>query len=46
MSNITEDPRIDPRIKALFGAMDLGSGDDVENREAILGQLVRLAFCC
>ncbi len=36
MTKITEDPRIDPRIKAVFGAMDLGGGGDVESREAIL----------
>ena len=37
MTRITEDPRIDPRIKAVFGAMDLASGGgDVENREAML----------
>lgn len=36
MTKITEDPRIDPRIKAVFGAMDLGSGGDVESREAVL----------
>ena len=36
MTKITEDPRIDPRIKAVFGAMDLAGGGDVENREAML----------
>ncbi len=36
MTKITEDPRIDPRIKALFGAMDLAGGGDVASREEIL----------
>ncbi len=39
MSNkITDDPRIDPRIKAIFGAMAMGLGDgkDVESREQLL----------
>jgi len=35
-SKITEDPRIDPRIKALFGAMELGTMRDAESREAVL----------
>ena len=38
MSKISEDPRIDPRIKAVFGAIDL-QGDasaDVESREQLL----------
>jgi len=30
-TRITEDPRIDPRIKALFGAVDISrSSDDVD----------------
>ncbi len=33
---ITEDPRIDPRIKALFGEMELPPQGDVESREQIL----------
>jgi len=33
---ITEDPRIDPRIKALFGLMELPEPKDVKNREEIL----------
>ena len=36
MTKISEDPRIDPRIKAVFGAMDLGAGGDVANREEVL----------
>ena len=38
MSKISEDPRIDPRIKAVFGALDLqgGMSDDVESREQLL----------
>ena len=35
-SKITEDQRIDPRIKALFGAMDLTGGGDVASREELL----------
>ncbi len=36
---ITEDPRIDPRIKAMFGALDLGTTKDVESREALLASV-------
>jgi len=38
MSNpkLTEDPRIDPRIKAVFGEMAFGEVEDVQNREEIL----------
>lgn len=35
-NKIAEDPRIDPRIKALFGEMDMGASGDVESREAML----------
>jgi acetyl esterase/lipase len=35
-SKIADDPRIDPRIKGVFGAMDLGGSGDVESREAML----------
>ncbi|MDK1023835.1 MAG: alpha/beta hydrolase [Gammaproteobacteria bacterium] len=35
-NKLTEDPRIDPRIKAIFGTMELGFGQDVENREQLL----------
>ena len=35
-SKITDDPRIDPRLKGVFGAMDLGGSGDVESREAML----------
>jgi len=40
MSKITEDPRIDPRIKAVFGAMDLAAlgGGDVASREELLAE--------
>ena len=34
MSKITDDPRIDPRIKAIFGTMNLAGGGDVESRES------------
>ena len=36
MSKISDDPRIDPRIRAVFGAMDTGKGEDVPNREVLL----------
>ena len=35
-NKIAEDPRIDPRIKAIFSGMDLAGGGDVESREAML----------
>lgn len=35
-SKISSDPRIDPRIKAVFGEMELGASEDVESREAML----------
>ena len=39
MSNkIIEDPRIDPRLKAVFGAMNLSSGGDVASREELLAE--------
>lgn len=38
MSKLTDDPRIDPRIKALFGAMELPTPQDAESREQILEQ--------
>lgn len=37
-SKITLDPRIDPRIKAMFGNMDLPGLPDVESREELLAQ--------
>ncbi|MFT5690963.1 MAG: acetyl esterase [Oceanicoccus sp.] len=37
MSKITTDPRIDPRIKAIFGEMDFtGNSEDVASRELML----------
>ncbi len=33
---ITEDPRIDPRIKALFGSMELGAQRNAASREELL----------
>jgi acetyl esterase len=36
MSKINDDPRIDPRIKAVFGSIAMGGGRDVESREAAL----------
>ncbi len=41
MSKITDDPRIDPRIKALMGAFPSGSPDDIESREALLEETNR-----
>ena len=40
MTKISEDPRIDPRIKAVFGAIDLeGDGTvDVDSREQLLAK--------
>jgi acetyl esterase/lipase len=40
-NKITEDPRIDPRIKRLFGGMQLGMADapDVASREAYLERM-------
>jgi acetyl esterase/lipase len=35
-TRITEDPRIDPRIKALFGGMDIGGQRSAANREELL----------
>ena len=35
-NQITEDPRIDPRIKTLFGVLELPPQNDVESREALL----------
>jgi len=36
-TRITEDPRIDPRIKAVVGAIDLGLAvSDAESREQLL----------
>lgn len=38
MSKITTDPRIDPRIKAVMGAMPEPSGADVADRATLLAQ--------
>ena len=35
-SKIADDPRIDPRIKAIFSNLDLGDAGDVESREAMI----------
>ncbi len=35
-SKIVDDPRIDPRLKALLGAMEIPAGKDVANREELL----------
>ncbi len=39
MSRITDDPRIDPRIKALMGAMPDLTMSDVADRAALLEQV-------
>ncbi|MFC4700218.1 alpha/beta hydrolase [Glaciecola siphonariae] len=36
MSKIKQDPRIDPRIKAVFGKVNMSGARDVESREAAL----------
>ncbi|HKI74558.1 MAG TPA: alpha/beta hydrolase [Pseudomonadales bacterium] len=36
MTKVSEDPRIDPRIKAVFGAQESVSPGDIESREAYL----------
>jgi acetyl esterase len=38
MSKLSLDPRIDPRIKAMFGVMDFPSQGDVASREALLAE--------
>ncbi len=35
-TKLTEDPRIDPRIKAVFGALELSPSTDVGSREELL----------
>ena len=38
-SKLAEDPRIDPRIKAVFGSIDfLTAGGDVASREDLLAE--------
>jgi len=37
-SKLAEDPRIDPRIKAMFGAMEVMASGDVASREELLAQ--------
>jgi hypothetical protein len=36
MSKLTEDPRIDPRLKALFGKMPVVRGRDLSSRDEVL----------
>jgi acetyl esterase/lipase len=38
MSRITDDPRIDPRIKAVMGTLDVGNNDDVVDRADLLAR--------
>jgi acetyl esterase len=37
-SKLAADPRIDPRIKAIFGAMDMPPSPDAKSREAMLAE--------
>jgi acetyl esterase len=41
MSRLTDDPRIDPRIKTLMGAMPSSAQTDVTDRDALLDELNR-----
>ena len=38
VTKISEDPRIDPRIKALFGGIDFGGSEDVASREEMIAR--------
>ncbi len=38
MNKLTEDPRIDPRIKALFGAFDMPAAENASSREELLAR--------
>ena len=38
MSKLNDDPRIDPRIKAIMGALDLDNGGDASSREEMLAE--------
>jgi len=38
MNKIAADSRVDPRLKLLFGAIELPLGGDVESREAMVEQ--------
>ncbi|MCY3733238.1 MAG: alpha/beta hydrolase, partial [Chloroflexi bacterium] len=38
MSKLSEDPRIDPRLKALFGGFDMPPSPDFASREEVLAQ--------
>lgn len=39
MSRINDDPRIDPRIKAIMGELPLGDRHDITDRDALLAEL-------
>jgi acetyl esterase len=39
MNKLAEDPRIDPRIKAILGAFPTASQTDVDSREALLAEV-------
>ena len=41
MASIADDPRIDPRIKALLSTMASGAAPDVESREQLLAEVNR-----
>ena len=38
VSKLAADPRIDPRIKAIFGAMDMAAQGDVASRDEMLAE--------
>ena len=38
MSKLNDDPRIDPRIKAIMGTLDLDNGGDASSREEMLAE--------
>ena len=41
MTTLADDPRIDPRIKAMMANLPTGTQTDVESREALLEELNR-----
>ena len=38
-SKIMDDPRLDPRLKAIFGAMETGAGGEVQLTDAIAREI-------
>jgi hypothetical protein len=41
MGKLEDDPRIDPRLKAIIGAMTMATQADVANREELLAEVNR-----